>query len=530
MKRLAGTVSVLLVALGGCGGGSDPGRDVEVIPPYVLITLATRPRVGPGATLKIDFDSDGTTVQRSFDVSSLQFPATLTVTAPGRTGNLLIFAGLDGPDGHAVASGTALVQLPAEGHAELTLTLEPVDFVVNARVAPSQFLARNAELSGRQLAIRPDGSVMFVWEAECGQASVCEVYARRFEPDGKPGKTGVSPPEDDLAATRFAQLAREPAVAASSAGYLMTWASAPGAGQTFDVRASLFDAAGTFIRDDITITADGLQESAASPFALSDGSYVVAWTRARAAGTTDVLTRLILPDGGLGGTILVSSNEAGNRTRPHGAGLSDDGFVVTWLRSEGASGSTSVLARVYNAQGQPASPELQVSTNSSLTGSAAGVHVAGLPGGGFVVVWQAFDPNDASLIQRPLLARIYSAQGVASSEIRVTERTTAQAPTAVPALAVRAQDGAIAVAWADRDAGGDGNGLGVRLRMLGKDGTLCGDELQVNSTTAGDQFEPSLVALSDEAFLVSYTDGSMAAPDQSGNAVRARYVYRDRCD
>jgi hypothetical protein len=532
MRRLAGIVSVvLLVALCGCGGGSDPGMVVEVIPPYVLVTLATRPRVGPGATLDINVDSDGTTVQRSFDVSSLQFPATLTVTAPGRTGDLSISAALDGPDGHEVAGGTAIVQLPAEGHAELTLMLEPVDFVVDARVAPSQFLARDAELSGRQLAIRADGSVMFVWEAECAQASVCEVYARRFEPNGKPGNTGTSPPEDDLAATRFSQLAGEPAVAASSTGFLMTWASATGAGEPFDVRASLFDAAGAFIRNDITISADDLQEGSASPFALTDGSYVMAWTRARIGGTTDVLTRLIRPDGSLGGTITISSNEATDRTHPHGAGLTDGGFVVTWLHSDGASGSTRVLARVYDDEGNPASPELQVSSNSSPTGSAGGVHVAGLPSGGFVVVWQAFDPNDDSLIQRPLLARIfYNAQGMASPEVRVTERTTEQAPAAVPALAVRAQDGAIAVAWADRDAGGDGDGLGVRLRMLRQDGTLCGDELQVNSTTAGDQFEPSLVALSDDAFLVSYTDSSMAAPDQSGNAVRARYVYRDRCD
>jgi hypothetical protein len=168
--------------------------------------------------------------------------------------------------------------------------------------------------------------------------------------------------------------------------------------------------------------------------------------------------------------------------------------------------------------------------STSASASASGAHVAGLPGGGFAIVWQAFDPDDDSLARRPLLARIYDAQGQASPEIRVSEQTTSQSPPAVPALAVRAQDGAIAVAWADRDVGGDGDGLGVRLRLLGKDGTLCGGEMQVNSTTAGDQFEPSLVALADAAFLVSFTDGSMASPDQSGNAVRARYVYPERCD
>src|SRR6185436_12713793 len=140
--------------------GGDPPADAGEPVPVVLVTLATRPTVAPLATLHISFANDGTTVTRDFEIPADEatFPKTLSVTAPGRSGELGVEVAASDASGAVVARGRGAVALDAAAQADLSLMLDPEDFVVNSRTPESQMLARNPELAGRQGTTHPDGT------------------------------------------------------------------------------------------------------------------------------------------------------------------------------------------------------------------------------------------------------------------------------------------------------------------------------------------------------------------------------------
>ncbi|MEH2590705.1 beta strand repeat-containing protein [Bradyrhizobium sp. AZCC 1721] len=88
-----------------------------------------------------------------------------------------------------------------------------------------------------------------------------------------------------------------------------------------------------------------------------------------------------------------------------------------------------------------------------------------------------------------------------------------------PTITVLA-DGRFVVAWADASrTGGDTDGDALRAQMFNADGSLSGSEFLVNTTTASNQFDPSITALADGRFVIAWTDNS---PGQTLYAVRAQ--------
>jgi hypothetical protein len=515
-----------LAACGADAGNEAPAGDAGSEPtPVVVVTLTTRATTLPPSALHVSFTNDGTTIVRDFPVEAgLSFPRTLSVTAPGRSGELAVEVLAQDGTGATVARGRNTVVLDPEQQVDLAVVLEPEDFVVNARTPASQLLARNADLAGRQTAVRSDGSSMLVWETDCASATSCNVYARRLDARGRPVGSGDAAASDDFVANRLVQVARDPAVAASDAGYLVTWAGSASATTEFDIRATLLDPAGGIVADDVAVSTDPATEGSATPFALADGSFLVVWARARSDGGTDLVARRISADGAMGGTVVVAAAELGTRTRPHGIGLPKGNFALTWLHLE-PNGASNVYVRLYGPNGAPLSNVAAFTDYVSAT--ASGARAIATSDGGFAIAWQAFDPGDPTLARRPVLLRLVDDAGNVGDEIRVAE-SSAQAPQVVPALGVRASDGALAVAWTDSGSAGDGNGLGVRYRLFGATGAPCGDAAIAASTVAGDQFEASLAANGD-AFLIGWTDASRVAPDTDGSSVRARFVYPALC-
>ena len=66
------------------------------------------------------------------------------------------------------------------------------------------------------------------------------------------------------------------------------------------------------------------------------------------------------------------------------AGLAGGGYVVVWIDEDGTG---SVQARVYSANGNPASGVLDIEVDESVTGVPVDVGVTGLSNGTFAVVW-----------------------------------------------------------------------------------------------------------------------------------------------
>jgi hypothetical protein len=88
----------------------------------------------------------------------------------------------------------------------------------------------------------------------------------------------------------------------------------------------------------------------------------------------------------------------------------------------------------------------------------------------------------------------------------------------------RRSDDAMMVAWHQCETGP--GSCDVYGRIVSSDGTLRGESEVLTTTTAGDQVNPSVVAI-DNSFAVAWNDGSATAPDTSGSAVRARLFLSD---
>lgn len=70
--------------------------------------------------------------------------------------------------------------------------------------------------------------------------------------------------------------------------------------------------------------------------------------------------------------------------------------------------------------------------------------------------------------------------------------------------------------------GGDGNGFSVKAKIVNAAGNQVKSEIQVNTNETGNQFAPTVKALSDGGFMVAWTDASGAGPDSADDSVRAQ--------
>ena len=85
------------------------------------------------------------------------------------------------------------------------------------------------------------------------------------------------------------------------------------------------------------------------------------------------------------------------------------------------------------------------------------------------------------------------------------------------------------LAWEDARGrlggiGTDDSGAAIRLQAFDDSGNKIGGEITVNTTTTGEQSEPSVAALPDGRVVVSWTDNSGTGGDVSRSAVRMQIV------
>jgi Ca2+-binding RTX toxin-like protein len=131
------------------------------------------------------------------------------------------------------------------------------------------------------------------------------------------------------------------------------------------------------------------------------------------------------------------------------------------------------------------------------------------------VTWTSSDPGDGDATC--IRGRLYKADGVAAGKDFLVD-TTAASSQAAPAVAALA-DGRFVVTWLSQDAG-DGNGTCIRARLYNADGSAAGNDFVVNTTAASDQYNPTIVALADGRFIVSWESGDTG--DGSSGCVRAQ--------
>jgi Ca2+-binding RTX toxin-like protein len=221
-----------------------------------------------------------------------------------------------------------------------------------------------------------------------------------------------------------------------------------------------------------------------------------------------------MPIGRIGQDFVVNTTAAGNQFSPTLAALADGRFVATWQSYDTGDGSGNCIrARLYNTDGSPAGDDFIV--NSTTMGGQDDPSVTALADGRFVVTWASTDGGDGS--GTCVRARVFNGGGSAVGHDFIVNSTTTnnQYAPSVTALA----DGRFVATWTSEDTG-DGSGDCIRARVLNGDGTAAGNDFLVNTTITNNQSNPSVTALADGRFVMTWRSDDSG--DGSGSCIRAR--------
>jgi Ca2+-binding RTX toxin-like protein len=331
----------------------------------------------------------------------------------------------------------------------------------------------------------------------------------------------------------------------SSSRYVAVWThdGLDGGVSNPQVWAQIFEADGTAVGSRFMVNGtDGGEQTNAVVAKLAGGGFVIAWEdryEPSDGSGSSIWYQIYGADGSPVANGPANSSKLNDQSRPSIAGLAGGGFVITWSDasvSGGDSSGLSVKGQLFTAAGVPAGGEFLV--NTITTNSQTGSNVVGLPGGGFAVVWEDGSPQGVSQfnLSRPdqgtnIALQIFDASAnkvgserIVDDTIPEVQFTSAQSPGRVTAhnpVAVVLADGTIAVAWDD-----DWDGY-VKTRLLNADGTPAAAVQIVGNATGTQNPAPSIVALADGGYAVSWTAFRAGPPDASGRGVLARVYGED---
>jgi hypothetical protein len=278
-------------------------------------------------------------------------------------------------------------------------------------------------------------------------------------------------------------------------GFVVVWQG----GQTgnIDIYVQIYNATGAPTMSEFrcnTNTADDQQNPAVA--GLEGGGFVVVWQGLQ-TGNNDIYAQIYNTTGRPVSSELRCNTEVmGSQSNPAVTKLEGGGFVVVWDGDQ--TGNNDIYAQIYNATGEPNIPELRCNINTS--GSQYNPAVAGLKGGGFVVVWEGNQAGSTDIYRQ-----IYNAVvGPTSSEMLCnTDLTGVQYNPAV----ARLEGGGFVVVWQGSQTGN--NDIYAQIYNA-TDGPIS-SELLCNRVVAGSQGAPSVAGLVDGNFVVVWRS------DQTGN-------------
>jgi Ca2+-binding RTX toxin-like protein len=285
-----------------------------------------------------------------------------------------------------------------------------------------------------------------------------------------------------------------PASAAlTNGGYVVTWSSWPQDGDDGGIYAQRYDANGVAKGGEFrvnTYTAD--DQSDPSITALINGGFVVTWVSSEQDGSEEGIYGQRYDANGVAQGVEFRANindTAGGQLWGPAAALADGGFVVIWITDY-----SGIHGQRYNANGIAQGAEFHANIQNK-TG-AQSPSVAALTDGGFVVIWSAEFATDGIRGQR------YDASGTPiDPEFLVnTDTTGGHLLTSVTGLS----GGGFVVTWTSGSQDGYPSDYGIYGQRYDAGGIKQGTEFRINTYTAYDQLDPSVAALADGGFVVTW--------------------------
>jgi predicted Ser/Thr protein kinase len=227
---------------------------------------------------------------------------------------------------------------------------------------------------------------------------------------------------------------------------------------------------------------------------LNSGQFEISWTGDdQAGGRYVIFKRRYSRDGiPLSTDQQVNSQPTGYQIQPCSSQLADGGSVVVWFFQ-----NSGLFGQRFNAFGVPVNGIFSVNTFTITNAATLYPKVAGLSGGGFVVVWTSDSQYDGTSLD--ISAQRFDTNcNKVGSEFQVT--TTIAGDQRWPDIAAL-PNGGFVIVWMSFNQNGD-NSWGIWGQRYSSAGNPVGGEFHVNTITINSQQYPRVAGLTNGKFVI----------------------------
>jgi len=355
-----------------------------------------------------------------------------------------------------------------------------------------------------------DGGWLVTWQSYAQDGSGYGIYQQRYSAGGK--AVGA---ETQVNTTTASSQDTSVVTGLADGGWLVCWTSYDQDGSATGLYQQRYNRAGEAVGTEqrVNSTVEDYQLNA-SVTSLADGGWLVCWESYAQDGFGYGVYQQRFTAGGLtsGEETRVNTQTTGSQNTATVTALADGGWLVSWMAYSEDGLQSDILQQRYSSAGLPVGTETTVNSSSGTLQESP--QTTALLDGGWLVTWHApqADGNATDIFQQR-----YAANGNAvAGETRVNSTVTDyQLNASTCALA----DGGWLVCWESYNQ--DGSGYGVYQQRYNAQGIAQGAEVRVNSFTSGSQGTPSVAALPDGGWVVSWT--SYEQEDTTSGIFQQRY-------
>jgi hypothetical protein len=375
--------------------------------------------------------------------------------------------------------------------------------------AGSAFIGRLALLTGADVAASTDATGSsarggnWVLEAETGRIEAqFGAAARQLELSWNGLLPFTASGNDTLINTTTANTQQTTALSGSqiassaSGSFVAVWEDTI----TDHVYARLYNADGTAAAAEFRVNTNitgALNKDQPTVAMDSAGNFVVAWrSQNQDGGSYGIYAQRYNVSGVAQGGEFLVNTATTNAQERPAIAMNSSGFVITWTSASQDGGGDGIYAQRYNASGVAQGSEFRVNTTTS--NDQNGSDIAMDSAGNFVIAWTSATGDGSG---SGVFAQRYNASGVAQGG-QVQINTTSSGNQTLGSVAMNAA-GTYAVAWTS--ASQDGNLDGAYARLYDSGGTSLSGEILLNSTTASNQRDPSVAIDSTGRLLASWS-------------------------
>ncbi len=394
------------------------------------------------------------------------------------------------------------------------LTVTPVDdaLIGSLGITGSQLLYEAAEefrvnsyVTGTQdsssVAGLSDGGWVVTWRSEGQDGSGSGIYAQRYN------SAGAAVGAEFRVNSYTSNVQDSSSVAGlSDGGWVVTWRSEGQDGSGSGIYAQRYNSAGAAVGAEFRVNSYTYgYQGAPSVAGLSDGGWVIAWESFSQDFSTNPFNSIYgkrYSNSGsvIGGEFTVQAPAFGNKYEPNVIGLANGNWVVTFSVTGDSPGEFSEL---HSASLGYALEQIRITNSTVLAQSSIA-----LPDGGWLVFWASADQDG-----RGIFGRRFNSTGNAQNTVFQVNTFTSSDQSNPSAVIL--QDGGWVVTWVSYLQ--DGSNHGVYGQRYNANGAAIGAEFKVNTSIADSQIYPSVAALADGGWIVTWT--SFNNQDGSGDGI-----------